>query len=57
MTYLVYNEDLSELLDVVELTNEEKNIFEKENNNKVLIRANEGDMSSTFEDFEEFEDF
>ena len=37
MTYLVYTKDLNELLDVVELTKEEKIIFEKD---KKICRHN-----------------
>lgn len=52
MTYLVYTKDLNELLDVVELTKEEKIIFEKDNKDKVLVRAQESGLDSDFEELE-----
>lgn len=53
MTYLVYDKGFTELLDVVELTNESKIIFEKENKGKVLVKAEE--MNSTLEEFDVFD--
>ena len=50
MVYLIYTKDLNELLDVVKLTKEEKIIFEKDNKDKVLVKAQELDS-----DFEELE--
>lgn len=52
MTYLVYTKDLNELLDVVELTKEEKIIFERDNKDKVLVRAQESGLDSDFEELE-----
>lgn len=52
MTYLVYTKDLNELLDVVKLTKEEKIIFEKDNKDKVLVRAQESGLDSDFEELE-----
>lgn len=52
MTYLVYTKDLNELLDVVELTKEEKIIFEKDNKDKVLVRVQESGLDSDFEELE-----
>lgn len=52
MTYLVYTKDLNELLDVVELTKEEKIIFEKDNKDKVLVGVQESGLDSDFEELE-----
>lgn len=52
MTYLVYTKDLNELLDVVELTKEEKIIFEKDNKDKVLVKAQESGLDSDFGELE-----
>ena len=52
MTYLVYTKDLNELLDVVKLTKEEKIIFEKDNKDKVLVKAQESGLDSDFGELE-----
>lgn len=52
MVYLIYTKDLNELLDVVKLTKEEKIIFEKDNKDKVLVRAQESGLDSDFEELE-----
>lgn len=53
MVYLVYNKDLTELLDVIELNKEEKIIFEKENKNLVLLEAKESGLDFDLEELEE----
>lgn len=52
MVYLIYTKDLNELLDVVKLTKEEKIIFEKDNKDKVLVKAQESELDSDFEELE-----
>jgi hypothetical protein len=42
MTYLVFaNKDLEDLVDVIDLTREEKDVFEKKNKEKILVKADE----------------
>lgn len=53
MVYLVYNKDLTDLLDVIELNKEEKIIFEKENKNLVLLEAKESGLDFDLEELEE----
>jgi hypothetical protein len=57
MIYLVYDSDITNLLDVVELSKEQKTLFEKKNKDKKLVKADEIDFSdyiNTLEDiFEE----